>query len=195
MLTRRAVIMSSAAVLVGCNQGSGSTSVTAPPPEPPAPSLPEVIFDIVSFFVNNPLIRIISALKIIGNIHDFAQSAYRDTSTGLVSFPTNNPGIIGHVQSNYDVDDIVFVTPQQDALTLFPNNVGLDNGISVENESEVDELDNKIMADLSNCTLEAYASGVRGYKNILIYRINCLQPKYTENTSVYAQIKLVEYST
>lgn len=205
MHTRRTVILTSAAILTGCGRNDTSAPVQQPqepPPQPQqdqsqGPSIASIAFDIYAFFVTNPLVRLISALKIISDISEVAQNASRDTSTGLVSFPTKNPGVYGGIQSNTSEQVVYFSIPTEPRQTVqfAPEHFTREHYIDVNNEADVSKIDEKFISDYSDCTVASLNSDSTDFNSNLANRIQCMKSKgYSDNSRVYLQVKLQKYT-
>jgi hypothetical protein len=147
----------------------------------------------MSLFSNHPILRIISALRIIGSISEIAKSASISGSTNLVAFPTTNPKITGSIDVLSREDLISFTTPHE-VIEFAPGRFLASNNVSEGDEKMLNALDAKILFDYGECSEEVLNSGEGNFIKQLEGRALCLELRgYDSNTINYVKIKYESY--
>lgn len=176
-----------------CDSGSPSSGETySSNNQPSIETVIAVGFDIASFFVKNPLIRMLSFLDVVGSWS--SSNAVYVASSQSVRFPTQNPHVTGIVGSNStSTDDVLFDTPSG-IVSFSPNEFIRLNNLAENDPQGLRQLNEKMLNDYSQCSEEVLNSGEGNHIKMLEMRFACLQNRgYTDVNLNYMRIKHEKY--
>lgn len=174
-------------ILSGCGGGSSDSGYSPPVPPPVA-----VAFDILGFLFTHPIIKVLSFLKIVGDITSLANASTtrHDDSSKTVSFETSS-GYTGQISTDTEQDNIAFTTSSGSQVNFAP--AAFQASYQLISDEQVNNLDNKMQEDYRQCTDALLDATNIDHENLiqeLEFRINCLTEKgYSENDRAYMQIK------
>jgi hypothetical protein len=144
-----------------------------------------VIFDVVAFFSDHPVFRLLKFIKLI----DSAQAAL-EAHNNTFTFDTNYEGLTGEVTNSAYATEVLFRNKAGREVSFSPSKFMQANNLTVGDELALKELDDKISNDYGECNEAVIYSGEGNHIENLRMRLNCLQNKgYDSNKLSYVEIK------
>lgn len=157
--------------------------------------------DIFSLFWSNPIVKLLSFLKIIDTTLSEIYRSDVNSNMVIVRFETKNPGVDGLIRLSLRVENELyrneycdFIIPNDNVVSFSPVRFMTVNNLSFGDDSRLNYIDNELLVDYTQCNEEVLNTGEANHITMLNLRAECFERKGYEKVQLdYMKIKYQTY--